>query len=56
MKKYITDETTGLEYEPVSDCFFLAGDDKPENNCLFGMWGNDTCGISGSTENSTQNC
>lgn len=30
MKKYITDERTGLKYELVGDYYLIAGDDEPE--------------------------
>ena len=39
MEKYITDEKTGLKYEPVGDYYFLAGDDEPEEHRPVGIWG-----------------
>ena len=39
MEKYITDEKTGLKYEPVGDYYFLAGDDEPEEHRPIGIWG-----------------
>ena len=38
MKKYITDERTGLRYELVGDYYFIAGDDGPEERPI-GIWG-----------------
>ncbi len=38
MKKYITDECTGLNYELVGDYYLIAGDDKPEQEPI-GIWG-----------------
>lgn len=38
MKKYITDERTGLKYELVGDYYFIAGDDEPEERHI-GIWG-----------------
>lgn len=29
-KKFITDEHSGLKYEPVGDCYLIAGEDEPE--------------------------
>ena len=40
MKKYITDERTGLKYELVGDYYLIAGDDEPEKEQkLIGIWG-----------------
>ena len=39
MKKYITDEKTGLKYELVGDYYFLTGDDEPEERRHIGIWG-----------------
>ena len=39
MEKYITDERTGLKYELVGDYYYLAGEDKPENQRPIGAWG-----------------
>lgn len=40
MKKYITDERTGLEYELVGDYYLIAGDDEPEERQTpIGIWG-----------------
>ena len=38
MEKYITDERTGLKYEPVGDYYLVAGDDEPEQKPI-GLWG-----------------
>jgi hypothetical protein len=38
MKKYITDERTGLKYELVGEYYFIAGDDDPEERPI-GIWG-----------------
>ena len=38
MKKYITDERTGLQYELVGDYYLLAGEDAPEENKPIGIW------------------
>ena len=38
MKKYITDERTGLKYELVGDYYLIAGDDEPEQEPI-GIWG-----------------
>ena len=38
MKKYITDERTGLKYELVGDYYLLAGDEEPEREPI-GVWG-----------------
>lgn len=38
MKKYITDECTGLKYELVGDYYLIAGDDEPEESPI-GIWG-----------------
>ncbi len=38
MKKYITDERTGLKYELVGDYYLIAGDDEPEESPI-GIWG-----------------
>ena len=40
MKKYITDERTGLKYELVGDYYLIAGEDEPdEEQKPFGIWG-----------------
>lgn len=39
MKKYITDERTGLRYELVGDYYLIAGDDVSEGNQPIGVWG-----------------
>lgn len=40
MKKFITDECTGLRYELVGDYYLIAGDDEPkEEHCPIGIWG-----------------
>lgn len=40
MKKYITDERTGLKYELVGDYYLIAGDDEPdEEQRPIGIWG-----------------
>lgn len=40
MKKYITDERTGLRYELIGDIYYLAGDDQPGEECEpIGIWG-----------------
>lgn len=40
MKKYITDERTGLKYELVGDYYLIAGDDEPdEEQKPIGIWG-----------------
>lgn len=40
MKKYITDERTGLKYELVGDYYIIAGDDEPdEEQKPIGIWG-----------------
>ena len=38
MKKFITDERTGLHYELVGDYYFIAGEDEPESRPI-GVWG-----------------
>jgi len=38
MKKYITDERTGLKYELVGDYYLIAGDDEPDERPV-GIWG-----------------
>ena len=38
MEKYITDPSTGLDYELVGDYYLLAGDDDPAPQPL-GLWG-----------------
>ena len=38
MKKYITDERTGLKYELVGDYYLIAGEDEPEHEPI-GIWG-----------------
>ena len=40
MKKYITDERTGLKYELVGDYYLIAGDDELwEEQKPIGIWG-----------------
>ena len=40
MKKYITDERTGLKYELVGDYYLIAGDNKSEEGQKpIGIWG-----------------
>ncbi len=40
MEKYITDERTGLKYEPVGDYYPIADDDEPEQEQEpIGIWG-----------------
>ena len=40
MKKYITDERTGLKYELVGDYYLIAGDGEPdEEQKPIGIWG-----------------
>ena len=54
MKKYITDERTGMKYELVGDYYFLAGDNEPEEHRPIGIWGCgcpvDTSAEGGSTD------
>ncbi len=38
MKKFITDERTGLCYELVGDYYLIAGEDEPESRPI-GVWG-----------------
>lgn len=38
MKKFITDERTGLKYELVGDYYLIAGEDEPEGKSI-GIWG-----------------
>lgn len=38
LKKHITDECTGLQYELVGDYYLIAGDDEPEQRPI-GIWG-----------------
>lgn len=38
MKKFITDERTGLCYELVGDYYLIAGEDEPEGRPI-GIWG-----------------
>lgn len=38
-KKFITDERSGLKYEPVGDCYLIAGEDEPEEREPVGIWG-----------------
>ena len=38
MEKYITDPSTGLDYELVGDYYLIAGDDDPAPQPL-GLWG-----------------
>ena len=40
MRKFITDERTGLRYELVGDYYFIAGEDEPEQEQEpIGIWG-----------------
>lgn len=39
MKKFITDERTGLHYELVGDYYLIAGEDEPEEDQPIGVWG-----------------
>lgn len=39
LEKYITDERTGLKYELIGDYYFIAGDDKQEEQRPIGIWG-----------------
>ena len=40
MKKYITDERTGLKYELIGDYYLITGDDEPEEEQKpIGIWG-----------------
>ena len=39
LEKYITDEKNGLKYELAGDCYFLSGDDEPEEHRPIGKWG-----------------
>ena len=38
MKKFITDERTGLRYKLVGDYYLIAGEDEPEGRPI-GVWG-----------------
>ena len=38
MKKFITDERTGLHYELVGDYYLIAGENEPESRPI-GVWG-----------------
>ena len=38
MRKFITDERTGLRYELVGDYYLIAGEDEPEGEPI-GLWG-----------------
>lgn len=38
MRKFITDERTGLRYEFVRDYYLIAGEDEPEGRPI-GVWG-----------------
>ena len=38
MKKFITDERTGLHYEFVGDYYLIAEEDEPEENQPIGIW------------------
>lgn len=38
MEKYITDPSTGLDYELVGDYYLIAGEDDPAPQ-LLGLWG-----------------
>lgn len=38
MRKFITDERTGLRYELVGDYYLIAGEDEPEGRPI-GLWG-----------------
>ena len=39
MKRFITDERTGLRYELVGDYYLIAGEDEPEEREPVGIWG-----------------
>lgn len=39
MKRFVTDERTGLKYELVGDYYLIAGDDVSEENQPIGVWG-----------------
>ena len=39
MKRFVTDERTGLKYELVGDYYLIAGDDEPEEDQPIGVWG-----------------
>ena len=39
MEKYITDPSTGLDYELVGDYYLIAGEDDP----ALGLWGQRAC-------------
>jgi len=40
MKKYITDERTGLKYELIGNYYLIAGEDESdEEQKPFGIWG-----------------
>lgn len=38
MRKFITDERTGLRYELVGDYYLIVGEDEPESRPI-GVWG-----------------
>ena len=46
MKRFITDERTGLRYELVGDYYLIAGDDEPEGDPLSGYGGSGISAIS----------
>ena len=39
MKRFVTEERTGLKYELVGDYYLIAGDDEPEEERPIGVWG-----------------
>lgn len=39
MKRFVTDEHTGLKYELVGDYYLVAGEDEPEEDQPIGVWG-----------------
>ena len=39
MKRFVTDERTGLKYELVGDYYLIAGEDGPEEDQPIGIWG-----------------
>lgn len=39
LKKYITDERTGLKYELIGDYYFIIGYDEPQEHRPIGIWG-----------------
>ena len=39
MKSTLQTKEPGLKYELIGDCYFLAGDDEPEEHRPIGIWG-----------------